>query len=118
MRKPKPPTEHEIQRAAVQWIRQNTPYLVYAIPNGGRRGLREAGRLKAEGVVAGMPDLHVPALRLWIEMKTATGKVSPVQLAIHKRLRADGDFVVVCRSVEEVQHQVASAMTALSVVTT
>ena len=96
-------TEHEIQRAAVQWIRQNTPYLVYAIPNGGKRGRLEAMRLVVEGVTAGMPDLHIPALKLWIEMKTPAGAVSPVQKQIHERLRSEGQTVVVCRSLEAVR---------------
>jgi len=95
-------TEHEIQRAAVMWIRQNTSFLVYAIPNGGKRGRLEAMRLVVEGVTAGMPDLHIPALRLWIEMKTATGAVSPAQRAVHKRLQEEGQTVVVCRSVDDV----------------
>lgn len=102
-------TEHIIQRESVQWIRQYTPYLVYAIPNGGKRGRLEAMRLQAEGVVAGMPDLHLPDLRLWIEMKTPTGKVSPVQKAIHKRL-AVVDTVKVCRSVQEVIDVVMAQM--------
>jgi hypothetical protein len=59
-------------------------------------------RLVVEGVTAGMPDLHIPALKLWIEMKTATGTVSPVQKKIHERLRSEGQTVVVCRSVDEV----------------
>ena len=66
--------------------------------------------MKAEGVLAGIPDLHIPLLALFIEMKTPTGKVSPVQKAIHERLRADGQHVVVCRSVEEVQDIVTAHM--------
>jgi hypothetical protein len=104
----RPETEHEIQRQAVQWIRQNTPFLVYAIPNAGNR--RNGMRLVAEGMVAGMPDLHIPALALWIEMKTPTGKVSPVQDAIHARLAAEGQHVHVCRSVDEVVQAVAAEL--------
>lgn len=67
----------------------------YAIPNGGGRTPREAGRLKAEGVLKGVSDIFVswPALRacmdardpvwhgLYIEMKSATGRVSAEQQA-------------------------------------
>ena len=102
-------SEHIIQRESVQWIRQYTPYLVYAIPNGGKRGRLEAMRLQAEGVTAGMPDLHMPELRLWIEMKTPTGVVSPVQKAMHKRL-AVVDTVAVCRSMQEVIDVVMTQM--------
>lgn len=103
-------TEHEIQREAVQWIRQHTPHLVYAIPNGGKRGRMEAMRLVVEGVTAGMPDLHIPALKLWIEMKTPTGAVSKVQKEIHERLKACGQTVAVCRSVDDVRAAVLGAV--------
>ena len=103
-------SEHIIQRESVQWIRQYTPYLVYAIPNGGKRSKKEAMRLQAEGVTAGMPDLHLPELRLWIEMKTPTGTVSPVQKAMHERLKTGGQVVAVCRSVDDVKAAVSVMM--------
>ena len=103
-------SEHAIQCQAIQWIRQNTPYVCYAIPNGGSRGRRQGAALKAEGVLAGIPDIHIPALSLFIEMKTAVGKVSPVQKEMHERLRKDCQIVEVCRSLEEVQDVVTSQM--------
>lgn len=47
---------------------------LFAVPNGGKRNAREAGRMKAEGVKAGVSDLLLPVARrgfhgLWIEMK-------------------------------------------------
>jgi hypothetical protein len=103
-------SEHVIQRQAIQWIRQHTPYVCYAIPNGGSRGRRQGAALKAEGVLAGIPDIHIPALALFIEMKTSIGKVSPVQKAMHERLRADGQTVEVCRSVDDVIRVVTEHM--------
>lgn len=68
------PTEHEEQRELVRWFRQTWPgVLIFAIPNGGARSPATAGRLKAEGVASGVPDLFVPAWRLWIEMKRVKG---------------------------------------------
>ena len=93
-------SEHIEQREFVQWVRQMTPFLIYAIPNGGGRSGRQGMGLKAEGVLAGMPDLHIPELRLWIEMKAADGVVSPAQRAIHARLVAF-DSVAVCYSTAE-----------------
>jgi hypothetical protein len=93
-------TEHEEQREFVMWVRQQTPYLIYAIPNGGARNGSEGMRLKCEGVLAGMPDLHIPELRLWIEMKRRGGKARESQMAIHARLRAFGDVVETCDSKE------------------
>jgi hypothetical protein len=93
-------SEHVEQREFVQWVRQNTSFLIYAIPNGGGRSAAEGMRLKCEGVLAGMPDLHVPELRLWIEMKRKGGKARESQRTIHERLRAFGDIVEVCDSKE------------------
>jgi hypothetical protein len=103
-------SEHVIQRQAVQWIRQNTPYVVFAIPNGENRSRATGGRLKAEGVLAGVPDLCIPALSLFIEMKTDVGEVSPMQKEVHERLRKDGQTVEVCRSVEDVMRVVMIEM--------
>jgi hypothetical protein len=98
---PKPRSEHIEQREFVQWVRQMTPFLIYAIPNGGgKRTKADGGRLKAEGVVSGMPDLHIPELRLWIEMKKQGGTVEPAQRAIHEKLRRF-DVVAVCYSTQQ-----------------
>lgn len=68
------PTEHEEQRELVRWFRQTWPGVrIHAIPNGGARSKATAGRLKAEGVASGVPDLFVPEWRLWVEMKRAKG---------------------------------------------
>ena len=102
-------SEHVEQREFVQWVRQYTPYLIYAIPNGGSRGRSQGATLKAEGVLAGMPDLHIPELRLWIEMKASGGKVSPVQKEIHEQLQRF-DTVVVCFSTDEAVNVVSERM--------
>jgi len=73
--------EHQIQVACVRWFRLQYSKLslnLFAVPNGGRRDKVTAGKLKAEGVVAGVADLLllVPSgcfHGLAIEMKTRTG---------------------------------------------
>ena len=68
------PTEHEEQRELVRWFRQTWPSVrIFAIPNGGARSPATAGRLKAEGVSSGVPDLFIPAWGLWVEMKRSKG---------------------------------------------
>lgn len=68
------PTEHEEQRELVRWFRQTWPSVrIFAIPNGGARSPATAGRLKAEGVSSGVPDLFIPAWGLWVEMKRTKG---------------------------------------------
>jgi hypothetical protein len=74
-------TEHQEQVDFVKWFRVFYPdVLIFAIPNGGYRSRVTASRLKAEGVVKGIPDLYIPAWNLWVEMKrTKGGSVSPDQ---------------------------------------
>ena len=103
-------SEHVEQREFVQWVRQMTPYRVFAIPNGGSRGASQGARLKAEGVSAGVPDLYIPALHHWVEMKIIGGKTSPVQRDWHEYLRAIGDFVVVAYSRDEAIYEIVAAM--------
>ena len=68
------PTEHEEQRELVRWFRQTWPGVrIFAIPNGGARSPATAGRLKAEGVSSGVPDLFIPAWGLWVEIKRSKG---------------------------------------------
>lgn len=93
----KTPTEHEEQREYVRWFRQTYPEVrIMAIPNGGARSQATAGRLKAEGVSPGVPDLFIPAWGLWVEMKRAKGgKVSPEQKEWHQYLAKCGYRVIV-----------------------
>jgi len=79
----------------------------FAIPNGGYRHAATARALKAEGVIAGVPDVFVarPVGRwggLWIELKRRTGgKVSPAQDAALRALAAAGYAVTVAAGHEE-----------------
>lgn len=105
-------TEHQIQTVAVTWLRIKFPRLIiYAVPNGGFRNPREAVKLKAEGVLAGVPDLHIPHARngyhsLYVEVKSAEGVVSKKQKEIHKQLRETDNMVVVCRTVLQIKRAV------------
>lgn len=83
----------------------------FAVPNGGKRGFREAQRFKATGVKAGVPDLCVinDGRLIGIELKTGTTPLSPAQVAYHDRLRLARVPVSVCRSVEEVEAALRNA---------
>lgn len=79
--------------------------LLYHIPNGGRRSKGEAGRLKAEGVKAGAPDVCLPVARngfhgAYIELKKQGGRVSPGQIRWLRDLEGQGYFTAVCYSWE------------------
>lgn len=104
--------EHEEQVKLFGWAEQNLDKwdhvlaYMFAIPNGGKRSKATAGKLKAEGVKRGVPDIFLPAARypyfgLFIEMKTRTGRTSPEQQEYIARLREQGYHVVVAYSAAE-----------------
>lgn len=97
------PSEHVEQRNLISWFRKTYPgVLIFAIPNGGKRGKAEALRLQSEGVTSGIPDLCIPAWHLFIEMKRTKGcRVSPEQKAILEYLNGCGYTAVVCNGFEE-----------------
>lgn len=105
------PTEGEEQARLFSWCKmyeREWPELalLFHIPNGGSRNKAEAGRFKAEGVKAGVPDLMLPVARgdkhgLFIEMKRLDGgRVRPEQKAWMEKLQAQGYEAVVCRGWE------------------
>jgi hypothetical protein len=101
-------TEHEEQRELVRWFRQTYPAtLIFAIPNGGARSPATASRLKAEGVVKGVPDLFIPAWETWIEMKRVKGgSTSLEQDIMHLYLRGLFYTVLVAKGFEDAKQQI------------
>src|SRR6056300_294656 len=96
-RTPAHPSEHSEQVGLINWFRGRfNGVLIFAIPNGDKRALSVAKRLKAEGVTRGVPDLYVPAWNLWIEMKRKSGgRLSPEQKQIITYLQSLGHTVIV-----------------------
>lgn len=103
--------EDAAQAEVIRWARMREKTapeleLLYHVPNGGNRGMLEAKRLKAQGVLPGVPDLHLPIARgkfigLWVEMKSPTGVLSKDQKTVGDALRKQRHRVEVCRSVVE-----------------
>lgn len=100
--------EHQHQCALIDWARrQKLPeaadinlgsvvadYLL-AIPNGGRRDMRESVRLKKEGVKAGVSDLLLALPRsgkcgLWLELKAPGNKPTLKQTQWMDRMQLAG----------------------------
>jgi hypothetical protein len=94
-------SEHVEQREFVSWVRKNSPHKIFAIPNGGFRNIATAAKLKAEGVSAGVPDLFVPALKLFVEMKKKNGVESKKQNDWKDYLVGLGYICAVCYSTED-----------------
>lgn len=106
--------EHEIQKTFIDVTVLMTaarPELgtIYAIPNGGHRHPAVGGKLKREGVRAGMPDLHLPVPRgpfasLYMETKAPGESISKSQKERFPILRKYGNVVAVCFSVDQLMN--------------
>lgn len=69
-------SEDREQMLFVQWFKRNhIGEMIFHIPNGGKRMPSEAAKLKAMGVLAGVPDLFIPKYKLFIEMKRIKGGI-------------------------------------------
>lgn len=80
--------------------------LLHHCPNGGSRNKAEAVKLKQMGVLAGVPDLHLPVPKgvysgLYIEMKYGDGRLQTSQKDFLKAAAGHGNFCVVCYTAEE-----------------
>ena len=104
----KVPSEHYEQVELVNWFRHTYPsVLIYAVPNGGNRSASEANALVLEGVVAGVPDLHVPEWDLYVEMKRIKGGiVSNEQWAIINYLMLCGKKCIVGIGFDDAKAQI------------
>ena len=109
------PSEHEEQKGFVNWFRGKFPEVVlFAIPNGEKRSISVAKRLKAEGVKAGVPDLFIPEWRLWIEMKRVKGgRLSEDQKDMIEYLERVGYTVIVGHGAKEASSKVLEFLSAL-----
>lgn len=100
-------SEHSLQVQCVQYFRFKYPSkLIIAIPNGGARNIVVATKLRAEGVLKGVPDLFIPEPTdkyhgLWIELKVGYNKPTEYQKEIMKKLIFKGYACAVCYSFEE-----------------
>lgn len=109
--------EHILQVACVNYFRLRYPKgLIYAIPNGGQRNVIVASKLKAEGVLSGVPDLHIATAKkgfhgLYVELKNGkAGKISDNQKTIMEKLQSEGYRCEVCRSFDEFKNVVNDYM--------
>lgn len=105
MKRP-PPSEHRIQVALMDYlaIALRPELEARAIPNGEKRHIRVASRLKAEGVRRGTPDIFIclPDSRIaWLEMKAKGGTLTPEQKAFRDKVTALGHPFCCAKSIDE-----------------
>jgi hypothetical protein len=100
-------SEHDLQAAVAEYLTLALPpdeAVFCAIPNGGKRDKGTVGKLKAEGLLAGAPDLLI----LWrgraigLELKARRGRLSSAQLAFSMRWTTAGGVYAVARSLDDV----------------
>lgn len=115
--KEKPCDEYTLQRDCISWLRSAYPDLQnrFTATVGGahlKNGPITYNKLRASGYLPGIPDVLIfkaryPFHGLFIEMKTASGRVTEQQVAVHDALRAEGYMLAVCRSIQEFQTTVS-----------
>lgn len=103
-------SEHDEQAAVIQWARMHPDprlhTLLFAIPNGGQRHPGTARKLRAEGVVRGIPDLFLAIAvsdyhGLFIEMKFGKNRPTEDQEDRMTELMLENYFCGVCYSADE-----------------
>lgn len=99
--------EDDLQEAFTTWIRMQHPTVcAFAIPNGGKRNLREAMRFKRQGVLPGVPDYFIAKQKdgcpgLFIEFKSKKGKTTAKQNLLISLLIDAGYKVIVLKDLHE-----------------
>lgn len=114
-------TESAEQQALFEWaeiVSKKTPELrlLFAIPNGGKRPITTAMRMKAEGQKSGVLDICLPVPcsgyhGLYIEMKVGKNKPSENQVWWINQLREQGYRVEVCYGWEVVVKVIVGYLT-------
>lgn len=104
-------TEGDHQLRLMRWAAKQSltiPELgrLFHVPNGGARDRSTAGRLRLEGVKAGVPDLMLPVPSrgyhgLWLELKADGGRTSSAQDDWLAFLNAQGYCALVCYGADE-----------------
>jgi len=99
------------QAAVVAWARNNErkyPFLwmLHSSLNGLKRTKAAQGKAKASGMLSGVPDLFLPVPMgafkgLYIEMKSAKGRISPEQSKFLKSVSDFGYAAFICYSAVE-----------------
>lgn len=95
--------------------------LLHHIPNGGKRSIGTAKKLKAQGVKSGVPDLCLPVSRgkyhgLYIELKANNNKTSENQDKWIGALKKQGYQVNVCYGWEEASEVILNYLKGVEVI--
>lgn len=102
------PTEHQEQVLFIGLFEFDYPHLrILAIPNAGKRSRKHGASMVAEGLKAGVPDLFIPAINTWVEMKRVQGgKLSEYQKDWIEYLKSIGHNVIVAKGADDGMRQI------------
>jgi hypothetical protein len=108
LRQPRQPRRHSeanLQITLIQHIRTRAKkdVFAFAIPNGGLRSSTEAMRFKAQGVVAGVPDLCIiiEGRPYFLELKAPGGRLSDAQRFVMRKLDDAGAVTATAVGLDE-----------------
>lgn len=100
------PSEHAEQVAYFQYVERMAAMdwrykTIFAVPNGGKRHIGTARKLKSEGVKSGVWDICIPYrsgqyIGAWIEMKVPGNKLTDKQLEWGGLMQDTGHLLHVC----------------------
>ena len=108
--------EHIEQVRLVNWFRDNfkePDYIIFAVPNGGKRGIKEAERLKREGVLSGVSDLIILSHGkvIFLEMKKLNGKLSDKQKDFNENVEYLGFISIVGYGASDASEKILKELT-------
>jgi len=106
-------TESAIQRSIIEWSMYQKNLFVFAVPNGGKRHISVAIKLKKEGVRAGVADLVVlqPLNQItFVEVKIEKGRQTESQKQFERQCKQLGFRYKICRSLHEFEEIVAGVI--------
>ncbi len=100
--------ESQLQLSVVTYLKYMYPKsIVFSVPNGGFRNLKEAAMLKRTGVLAGVSDLiflHKRAV-FFLELKTEKGKQSESQKQFAKLVSDQGHCYMIIKSIDDLKFE-------------
>ena len=79
-------------------------FIVFSVPNGGKRDAREAKTLKNTGLLKGVSDLifQTDKCTYYIEVKTDKGIQSPEQKEFQERIESLGKVYLLVRNLNDI----------------
>lgn len=118
-----PLLEERIQQDCVTWFRNTYPdvrYLLYKNHNEGKKNLIAAGKDKAMGLTAGIPDLclAIPNTTyhgLYIELKRPGERPSAIQKERIAQLKDQGYKVIVITTLTDFQNEIQLYLSTASI---